>query len=168
VLGLVAALSMTRAAGAADALTVDLDQAQISRVPDRTATVVVGNPAIADISLQPGGIMVVTGKSYGTTNIVTLDRSGSVLTERSVLVRGSRDDVLVVYRGVERETYSCTPRCEPRLTPGDSANSFDPALKQIKAHNDLARELSAPPAPMGEDGRAGIPPVSSPARVSSN
>lgn len=142
---------MIRTACAADALTVALDQAQIERIPARTATVVVGNPAIADVSLQAGGVMVVTGKSYGTTNIVTLDRSGSVLMEKSVQVQGPRDDLLVMYRGVERETYSCTPRCERRIVPGDSPAAFDPALKQIKSRNELAQEAAVPQTTTGDD-----------------
>jgi hypothetical protein len=30
----------------------------------------------------------------------------------------------VVYRGIERETYSCVPYCERRITLGDSTAYF--------------------------------------------
>jgi Flp pilus assembly secretin CpaC len=39
-----------------------LDKAAIAKVPDRTATIVVGNPLIADVSIQADGTMAVTGK----------------------------------------------------------------------------------------------------------
>ena len=52
----------------AEPITVRLDQAKLLKVPDRTATLVIGNPLIADVAVQPGGIMVVTAKSYGITN----------------------------------------------------------------------------------------------------
>ena len=106
-----------RPVAAAD-LTVVLDQAQVMTLPDRVGTIVVGNPLIADVSLQAGGTLVVTGRGYGTTNIIALDRAGATLMTKSVLVVGPRDNV-VVYRGVDRESYSCAPRCERRLTLGD-------------------------------------------------
>ena len=105
-------------ARAAD-INVILDQAKLVKLPDRVATIVIGNPAIADATVQTGGWMVITGKGYGMTNIVALDRSGAVLMEKSVEVQGPRSGVVVVYKGVERETYSCSPNCERRLTLGD-------------------------------------------------
>ena len=44
-------------------------------------TLVVGNPLIADAAVQSGGVVVVTGKSYGMTNLVALDRTGAMLVE---------------------------------------------------------------------------------------
>ena len=72
------------------------------KLPDRVATIVIGNPVIADAAVQAGGWMVITGKGYGTTNIIALDRSGAVLMEKTVEVQGPRN-VVVVYKGVERE-----------------------------------------------------------------
>ena len=45
-----------------------LDEARIMKLPDRATTVVIGNPLIADLSIQPGGLAVITGKCYGATN----------------------------------------------------------------------------------------------------
>ncbi len=159
VVGLIFALAgPAGAAGAADTIMVVLDQATVARLPPHVATVVVGNPLIADISLQAGGIMVVTGKGYGSTNIVALDRSGNVLMEKSVQVGGPRDNVLVMYRGVERETYSCAPTCERRITLGDSSNFFDPAVQQTGTRNGLAQGSGAPPAfTTGSGGSPGGP-----------
>ena len=103
-------------------MIVHLDQAKILQLPERTATLVVGNPLIADAAVQPGGILVITGKSYGATNLVALDRTGRRLLESSDPGGQARaTDVVVVYRGIERETYSCMPNCERRITLGDSA-----------------------------------------------
>ena len=59
------------------------------KLPEKVATIVVGNPLIADVSVQSGGLVVVTGKGYGTTNLIALDRAGAVLMERSIVVRGA-------------------------------------------------------------------------------
>src|ERR1044071_4388864 len=88
-------------------IQVFLDEAKLLRLPPQTATLVVGNPLIADVSVQPGGILVVTGKGYGVTNVMALDRAGVVLMDHAVSVQGARDQIVVVFRGVERESYSC-------------------------------------------------------------
>lgn len=130
-LALVSAVTMPRS-GAAETVTVVLDQAQLMKLPDRVGTIIIGNPLIADVSLQSGGTMVITGKGYGATNIIALDRSGATLMITTVQVVGTRDAV-VVYRGVDRESYSCTPSCERRITLGDAPPYFDATLGQAGA-----------------------------------
>ena len=131
-----------KSAPAAD-LTVDLDQAMLIKVPERAATIVIGNPLIADASLQPGGTMVITGRGYGATNFIALDRSGGVLMEKTVEVRGPGKEVVVLYRGSARETYSCDPYCQPRITTlGDGPTFFNTAVTQSTIRSELAQ---APP-----------------------
>lgn len=142
-IGFAVSVSIAGLFGAAQAsdITVMLDEARLVKMPDRVASVVVGNPAIADIAVQPGGWMVITGKGYGLTNMVALDRSGAVLMEKMVEVQAPRD-VVVVYRGADRVTYSCTPICEHRLTLGDANSSFGVAAGQIGARNGLATAVT--------------------------
>jgi len=130
-----------RAAPAAD-VTVILDQAKLLKMPERVATLVLGNPLIADVSLQPGGLMVITGKGYGLTNLIALDRAGAVLMEKSIEVQGPGGDVVVVYRGIERGTYSCTPDCERRITLGDSNAYFEAIIDETNKRNDSAQALA--------------------------
>jgi hypothetical protein len=118
---------------------VVIDQAKLLKLPEGTATLVVGNPLIADVSLQTGGVIVLTGKSYGTTNVVALDRAGTVTMEHLVEVQGPRENVLVLYRGIDRESYSCTPKCERRITIGDTQNYFAGSLGQTGAFNAQAQ-----------------------------
>lgn len=122
-----------------DRLVVVLDEAQVMALPDRVATLIIGNPLIADVSIQAGNILVVTGKGYGVTNMLMLDRAGSVLLRKTIQVEGPRDSVVVVYRGVERESYSCTPKCEKRITLGDSPAYFDSVISQTTNRNGQAQ-----------------------------
>ena len=119
-------------------IRVTLDQAKLLKLPDRTATLVIGNPLIADATVQPGGIMVVTGKGYGVTNLVALDRAGVVLLDHPIEVQGPASHVVVVYRGVERESYSCMPNCDRRITLGDSNTYFTQTLGQTSTVNAAA------------------------------
>jgi hypothetical protein len=144
VLALAAAIYIAFALGAGTAaasepIKVLLDQARLIKLPERVSTVVVGNPLIADVSVQPGGTMVVTGKGYGATNLIALDRSGSVLMERQVQVLGPSDHVVVVYRGGERSTYSCLPKCQPRITLGDAPPFFNAVLAETSNRNTQAQ-----------------------------
>src|ERR1700681_2583766 len=113
-----------------DAIAVNVDQAKLVRLPGRVATIVVGNPLIADVTLQNGGVIVVTGKGYGATNFIAMDRSGEVLVDRVIQVEGPTDRVVTVYRGVDRESYSCMPICQRRVTLGDGESFFKSAMDQ--------------------------------------
>src|SRR5664279_400542 len=92
----------------ADNLTVNVDEARVMKLPERVATIVIGNPLIADATLQSGGILVVTGKGFGATNLLALDRSGRVVMDKTVQVVGAytSSDLVIVFKGVERESYS--------------------------------------------------------------
>jgi Flp pilus assembly secretin CpaC len=123
-------VTLVAPARATEPIVVFLDQARIMQLPERAATVVVGNPLIADLTIQPGSLAVVTGKGYGATNFVVLDRHGAVLTEHTVEVTGPNDKTVVVYRGSDRETYSCTPDCSRRITLGDAPEFFEKTLSE--------------------------------------
>jgi Flp pilus assembly secretin CpaC len=132
---ILAAITATAAfAHATEAIVVRLDEARVLKLPDRATTVVVGNPLIADLSVQPGGLAVVTGKSYGATNVIVMDKSGAVLTEHTVEVQGP-DNVVLVYRGISRETYSCTPDCSARINVGDDLPYFTAVMGEITTRN---------------------------------
>ena len=115
-----------------------VDHAKVVRLPERAQTVIVGNPAIADVSVQRNGVMVVTGKSFGVTNLIALDGSGTLLAESSVRVQAASDSMLTVQRGLERESYSCTPVCQPAAQLGDVKRFFDEVGGQNKARNTSA------------------------------
>ncbi len=136
---LLLAMALSTPAHAVDTITVAIDQATITKMPEHVSTLVIGNPLIADVTVQPGGLLVVTGKGYGVTNLIALDRSGAVLTERNIEVRGPRDEVVYVYRGAARETYSCAEECEPRITLGDGAAYFGEALQGSANRTSRAR-----------------------------
>jgi hypothetical protein len=114
----------------ADAIAVNVDQAKLVKLPSRVATIVVGNPLIADVTLQTGGVIVVTGKGYGATNFIAMDRGGEILVDRVIQVEGPTDQLVTVYRGVERETYSCMPICQRRATLGDGDSYFKSVMDQ--------------------------------------
>ncbi len=128
---LYAAAAIVTAPAQAETLMVNVDEAQIMKLPEKVSTIVIGNPLIADATLQSGGILVVTGKGFGATNLLALDRTGRIVMDKTVQVNGpAASSLVVVYKGVARESYSCTPECGPRITLGDDSKFFNDTLTQ--------------------------------------
>jgi Flp pilus assembly secretin CpaC len=137
------------AAVAADDLIVKYDQSQLLRLPRPASEIIIGNPAIADIAIQSGNLLVVTGKSFGITNIIALDAERNVIQDQRVLVR--RDDAKVVnlQRGTERQTFNCTPQCNPSIVIGDDQKYFDMISKAAQSKigfSERAADSGAPAA----------------------
>jgi hypothetical protein len=59
-----------------------------------------------------------------------MDRNGEVLVDRQIQVEGPTDQLVTIYRGVERESYSCMPICQRRVTLGDGVTHFQTAIGQ--------------------------------------
>ncbi len=150
-----AALTLTSTAIGAEArdiLMVTMDKAKLVKYPPTTETIIIGNPIIADVTmLRSSGLLVVTGKGFGETNLLLLDRNGTILSDASLRVEPS-DALLVVQRGSERETYACHPRCEPTVSIGDAPAYFGNAGTAITARNNLAVPVGGGPAPAGAGG----------------
>lgn len=127
-----------RAASPSETVDVVVDHAKVVRLPEKAQTVIVGNPGIADVSVQRNGVMVVTGKSFGVTNLIALDASGALLAESLVRVGASSNSMLTVQRGLERESYSCTPSCQPAVQLGDATKFFSDVGGQTRSRNALA------------------------------
>jgi len=124
-------------ASATETISLVLDRATVIKAPGKTVMVVIGNPAIADVSVQKNGVLVLTGKSYGETNLLAIDDQGQLVSESWLRVQGSNRN-LVVYRGAEPETYSCAPECQPTIALGDAEKHFGKVGTQATARNGLA------------------------------
>jgi len=108
---------------AARDVRVALDQAFPIRLAEPAEGVAIGNPAIAGVSVQNDRFLFVTGRSYGSTNLVVVGAEGRVLYSGRVVVTPDETDVVMVTRGVETARLECTPLCRPRPDIGDGASS---------------------------------------------
>jgi Flp pilus assembly secretin CpaC len=126
-LGMMAAGFAVAAAGASKAedLIVKYDQSQLLRLPRPAAEIIIGNPSIADISVQSGNLLVITGKTFGITNIIALDADRNVIQDQRILVKRDEAKVVNLTRGTQRQSYNCTPQCNPSITIGDEPKFFD-------------------------------------------
>ncbi len=111
-------------------LIVYYDQSQLLRLPRPVSEVIIGNPSIADVSIQGGNLLVVTGKTFGMTNIIALDAARNIIQDQRVLVERDENRIINVHKGASRQSFSCTPNCSPTLTIGDDIAYFDSINKQ--------------------------------------
>jgi Pilus formation protein N terminal region len=142
-IGVLALVFQANAALAQDGpVLVTVDRAKVFRIEDGASAVIVGNPFIADVAMFDQNTVVITGKSYGTTNLVILDSDNKPIVDEVITVRASEDDVVSVYRKSSRVTLSCHPNCEPTLRLGDGEAAFKEAAEQATARNGLAIEAA--------------------------
>lgn len=130
------------ATGPGGAIILALDHARVMRMVGDVATIIIGNPSIADVAMPDPRTVVLTGKSYGETNMVMLDSEGNILAEQMLQVTVRGQSLVSVYRGVQRTTLSCSPTCEIRPTPGDAPDLVAAGLAAFQARNTAALEAA--------------------------
>jgi hypothetical protein len=124
-----------RAQGSDRAILVDLERARIVKIPDGAQTLIIGNPRVADVTmLKTNQLMVITGKSFGTTNLIVLDRTGAQVGESIITVVPARGK-LVVQRGDHRESYSCSPTCTPAIDLADDKAFMAQSIESMRLHD---------------------------------
>ncbi|MFD0917023.1 pilus assembly protein N-terminal domain-containing protein [Pseudahrensia aquimaris] len=122
-----------------NALKVIVDRAKVVRFDRSASTIIIGNPLIVDATLQDSQTIVLTGRSFGVTNLIVIDEAGEAIMDETVVVGAHETNSVRIYRRTNRETLACSPVCEPTLTIGDQAATFDNTLDQVKRRNELSR-----------------------------
>ena len=136
------AVAVHPAAAAETVVDVLVDQATLVRLERPAAEIVVGNPSIADVSVQSGKMLVVTGKSFGETNLIVMDADGKVFVNRRLIVQEPRTGLVTLYRGSARQTLHCAPYCTPPLVIGDSADAFGSVASQITTKQSISQSAA--------------------------
>lgn len=100
-------------------IRVLMNEARIVRLAHDADTVIVGNPAIADATVQDARTIVLTGKGFGITNLIILDRQGKQIVDDKVFVARNTERTMRVYREADVQTFFCSPSCEGAyMSPG--------------------------------------------------
>lgn len=153
------ALSISALPGAAAAndpvYRVDLNKTQILRLPTMAGAVVIGNPRIADVTVHSPTMLMVVGRGFGETNLIVLDREGRTMVDADIQVTSITSEHGVrLFNAGARESYSCTPYCQPSPVLGDSP--------QFIGANAVGTSTSAQAGPIFQQGMPGpvgaVPP----------
>jgi Flp pilus assembly secretin CpaC len=137
--GLAVAAGATDASAQEEPLFVTVDHARVMQISRPAETVIIGNPSIADAVIRDSQTLVITGRSYGTTNLIVLDSEGQPIADELLTVQAAEDFLVTMYVGQKRATYSCTPACQPTIAVGDDLEVFDARVGQVQGAGSLSR-----------------------------
>ena len=139
------AAAPAHAVSRADEVSLGLDEVHTLTFHAPVATVYVGNPSIADITMIDSRHAFVQGKGYGRTNIVALNQNGVQVFGTHITVTGNEGaSTVILNRGAQRITLNCAgQRCEPTPMPGDGKDSYDPANALANSHQSAARAAAS-------------------------
>ncbi len=115
---------------------VEVDKARVMRLPRAASAVIIGNPSIADATVHDGRLLLITGKTFGGTNLIALDARGNVIIEQNLNVIAPKMAAITYYRGGSQRSYSCAQNCELAPSVGDDSDVFDTLIGQQKDKSD--------------------------------
>jgi Flp pilus assembly secretin CpaC len=116
---------------AAETFSVPLDQSAVMVLPAGAQSVMIGNPAVADVNMLDTRTAVLLGRGYGVTNLLVIDARGRTLMDRQIVVSSSDVNRVSVFRRSpdsqrpEVSNFSCSPRCERTPMPGETDAEFN-------------------------------------------
>jgi Flp pilus assembly secretin CpaC len=118
---------------------VAIDEAKLIQLDRPPADIIVGNPSIADVAVQSRKLLVITGKSFGRTNIIVIDADGKEIINKILSVEEARTGLVTLHRGTAPFTYYCAPNCTSALAIGDFPDHFKDIAEQIKTKQGLGQ-----------------------------
>lgn len=110
-------------------LIVKYDQSQLLRLPRPVAEIIIGNSSIVDVTVQSNNLLVVTGKTFGITNVISLDADRNVIQDQRIMVVRDEAKVVNVQKAGKRQSYNCAPQCNPSLVVGDDQTYFNELVR---------------------------------------
>ena len=129
-LGLAGLLAILPAA--AGPLTVEANKTVPVKLRGSAASVVLGNRNIADVAVHDEHLVFLTGKTFGTTNLIIYDREGNQIYAADVVVTDTSASLVTINRNGSNFTYDCAPGCRPVLSTGDDTSYYQDLIRQQK------------------------------------
>jgi Flp pilus assembly secretin CpaC len=97
-------------------LNVEIDQAQRVQLRGPAGSVIVGNPAIADVTVVDADTLYITGKGFGVTEVVAVDTIGRTVFQSQVVVSdGAGSGRVRIWRGGQSTEMACGASCSATI-----------------------------------------------------
>lgn len=117
---LASVLSLAAASASAETLQLRLDKAEILRLAEPAAVMFVGNPDVADVTVERPTLLFLIGKAAGETNLLIFDQEGELVVEYDLIVMAEHERHVTVNRATDLlTTFNCDPRCIEVSNPSD-------------------------------------------------
>ncbi|WP_158598407.1 pilus assembly protein N-terminal domain-containing protein [Notoacmeibacter ruber] len=104
---------------AAEGIAIDKGNARIVKLVEAAETVIIGEPAIADVAVKDSKTLVLTGRTYGSTNLVVFNAAGEPIVDQPIIVSRQGKGSVRLYRRSDVEMMTCMPVCEADTIGGD-------------------------------------------------
>jgi Flp pilus assembly secretin CpaC len=124
------------AVSSAHADTLELGAGQSRRIDAGrgVAQVVIGDPKVADVSVDGAGRIQLFGKRAGSTSLTVLGRNGAVLLDQTVVVRAGGEGTVTVTYGAGKDVkpggltviHACGQGCSRVAEDGSGGASQKP------------------------------------------
>jgi hypothetical protein len=118
---------------------VKVDQTVAVKLASPANSVVLGNATVADVTVHDARTLLITGKAFGSTNVVVLDRGGNTIWSTELAVKGGSEGELTIVRGAGTFTYSCVDKCRATPTVGDDPTHFGNVMGTVTGKAQTAR-----------------------------
>jgi Flp pilus assembly secretin CpaC len=131
-------LALAGPSAAEEMIDLTIDFAKLMKLDRPAGTIVIGNPGIADATVEDESTIVLTGKAAGTTNLIVLDEKGIEIAHQTLRVSSNVRQLTTIFYGSKRQTFSCSPTCEQVIVVGDEATAFQNAQTQIQSRQQFS------------------------------
>lgn len=130
---MIAAVTLVTGSAFAGQLTIETNKTKPVYLSGEAASVVIGNPGIADVSVLDENTLFVTGKTFGTTNLLVFDATGKQIYSVDVVVTTNTSRLVTINRAGQNHTYDCNGACRPTMTVGDDTTFYGAISQQTQA-----------------------------------
>ena len=119
-----ALLSLTALCGTATAgdFWVNTQHSRLYTSDQAIASVVIGDPSVADITVKSNTEVMIFGRSPGATNLTLFGPDGELINVLEISVRNTSANRVLLQSGSFRYSFNCTDICEQTPTIGDGSN----------------------------------------------
>jgi Flp pilus assembly secretin CpaC len=106
-------------------LTVELDGARILKLDTPASDVIIGNPNVADVTVQTPNRLVIIGRAPGLTRLIVMN-DGTVTMDTQIVVTSKNASAQVSVlapdgKNVAETIFACSDRCT--IVPGTARTS---------------------------------------------
>ena len=131
------AAAIVAAAAHAGPFTVESNKTKPLYLNSDAASVVIGNEGIANVAVHNEKLLFITGKTFGTTNLMVFAADGTMIYSSDVVVTSNSANLVTVNRAGENYTYDCAPSCRGVISVGDAPEQYNRTFEQVKQLQEL-------------------------------
>ncbi|ESQ78619.1 hypothetical protein AEYBE204_13795 [Asticcacaulis sp. YBE204] len=135
-----AALTMAGAAQAGQKLVVEKNHTARVALSAPAGSVIVGNPAIADVSVVDSRTIYIVGRGFGRSSVTVTDAAGRTIWDGDVMVGSPASGGVTVYKGLKATNLVCSRVCVEQGEASNGGTQLDPMAQSAPAPAPVAAE----------------------------